>query len=116
MTMTENKYNKRFDEDYKREIVRLVDELSKSPTQVAEDIGVTSQTIRAWVKKFGKDSSDAFPGKGRLHPADEELRQMKKTIKDLEEENLILKKLWPSSQRTGSKVPVHLGSPLQIFR
>lgn len=92
MTMTENKYNKRFDEDYKREIVRLVDELSKSPTQVAEDIGVTSQTIRAWVKKFGKDSSDAFPGKGRLHPADEELRQMKKTIKDLEEENLILKK------------------------
>lgn len=92
MTMTESKYNKRFDEDYKREIVRLVDELSKSPTQVAEDIGVTSQTIRAWVKKFGKDSSDVFPGKGRLHPADEELRQMKKTIKDLEEENLILKK------------------------
>ena len=92
MTTTESKYNKRFDEDYKREIVRLVDELSKSPTQVAEDIGVTSQTIRAWVKKFGKDSSDAFPGKGRLHPADEELRQMKKTIKDLEEENLILKK------------------------
>ena len=92
MTMTESKYNKRFDEDYKREIVRLVDELSKSPTQVAEDIGVTSQTIRAWVKKFGKDSSDVFTGKGRLHPADEELRQMKKTIKDLEEENLILKK------------------------
>ena len=90
--MTENKYNKRFEENYKREIVRLVDELSKSPTQVAEDIGVTSQTIRAWVKKFGKDSSDVFPGKGRLHPADEELRQMKKTIKDLEEENLILKK------------------------
>ncbi len=90
--MTENKYNKRFEENYKREIVRLVDELGKSPTQVAEDIGVTPQTIRTWVRKFGKDGSDAFPGKGRLHPADEELRQMKKTIKDLEEENLILKK------------------------
>jgi transposase len=90
--MTENKYNKRFEENYKREIVRLVDELGKSPTQVAEDIGVTPQTIRTWVRKFGKDGSDAFPGKGRLHPADEELRQMKKAIKDLEEENLILKK------------------------
>jgi transposase len=90
--MTESKYNKRFDDDYKREIVRLVDELSKSPTQVAEDIGVAPQTIRAWVRKFGKDGSDAFPGKGRLHPADEELRQIKKTIKDLEEENEILKK------------------------
>ena len=82
--MTENKYNKRFEENYKREIVRLVDELGKSPTQVAEDIGVTPQTIRTWVRKFGKDGSDAFPGKGRLHPADEELRQMKKAIKDLE--------------------------------
>ena len=90
--MTENKYNKRFEENYKREIVRLVDELGKSPTQVAEDIGVTPQTIRTWVRKFGKDGSDAFPGKGRLHPADEELRQMKKAIKDLEEENLIFKK------------------------
>lgn len=113
--MAESKHKKRFDNDYKREIVRLVDELGKSPTQVAEDIGVT-QTIRSWVRKFGKEGSDAFPGKGKLHPADEELRQMKKAIKDLEEENLILKKLWPSSPRTGSKVPIHLGPPLRIFR
>ena len=90
--MTESKYKKRFDNDYKREIVRLVDELGKSPTQVAEDIGVSPQTVRAWVRKFGKADSDAFPGKGKLHPADEELREMKKKIKDLEEENLILKK------------------------
>ncbi|MDD4693037.1 MAG: transposase [Firmicutes bacterium] len=88
----ENKYHKRFDDDYKREIVRLVDELGESPKQVAEDIGVTPQTVRAWVRKFGKASSDVFPGKGKLHPADDELRQMKKRIKDLEEENLILKK------------------------
>ena len=50
------------------------------------------QTVRAWVRKFGKSDSDAFPGKGKLHPGDEELREMKKKIKDLEEENLILKK------------------------
>ncbi len=92
MSMAESKYKKRFDVNYKREIVRLVDELGNSPTQVAEDIGVTPQTVRTWVRKFGKEGSEAFPGKGKLHPADEELRQMKKTIKDLEEENLILKK------------------------
>ena len=91
-TMTASKYRKRFDDNYKREIVRLVDELGKSPTQVAEDIGVTPQTSRTWVKKFGKGGSDVFPGKGNLHPADEELRQMKKKMRDLEEENLILKK------------------------
>ncbi len=90
--MAKSKYSKRFEENYKKEIVRLVDELGKSPRQVAEDIGVSPQTVRAWVRKFGKDGSAAFPGRGKLHPADEELRQMKKTIRDLEEENLILKK------------------------
>ena len=91
-TMTESRFHKKFDEEYKREIVRLVEELGKSPKQVAQDIGVTAQTVRTWVKEFGKSSSDVFPGKGNLHPADEELRQMKKEIADLEEENLILKK------------------------
>jgi transposase-like protein len=39
--MAKNKYRKRFDDDYKRKIVQLVDELGKSPTQVAQDIGTT---------------------------------------------------------------------------
>lgn len=47
--MAERKHKKRFDNDYKKEIARLVDELGKSPTQVAKDIGVTAQTIRSWV-------------------------------------------------------------------
>jgi transposase len=91
-TMTESKFHKKFDEEYKREIVRLIEELGKSPKQVAEDIGATAQNVRTWVKEFGKSSSDAFPGKGKLYLADEELRQMKKKIKDVEEENLILRK------------------------
>lgn len=64
-------------------------QLGSSPTQVAEDIGVTSQTIRNWVRKFGKEGSEAFPARAS-YPAGEEPRQMKTTIKDLEEESLIL--------------------------
>jgi transposase-like protein len=41
-TMAESKYNKRFDPEYKKEIVRLVEELDQSPVQVANDIGVTA--------------------------------------------------------------------------
>ena len=89
--MKESKFHKKFDDEYKREIVRLVEELGSSRKQVAEDIGVTPQNVRKWVKKLGKSSSEAFPGKGKLPPADEALRQKKKKIKDLEEENLILK-------------------------
>jgi putative transposase len=74
--MANNKYNRQFDPAHKKEIVPLV----------AKDIDVTPQTVRNWVKQYGKGDTKAFPGKGHLHPADEELRQMKKQLKDLEEE------------------------------
>lgn len=99
--MAGSKYAKRFDPEYKKEIVRLVEELGQSPNQVADDIGVTSQTVRTWVRKYGTSDSEAFPGKGHLHPADQELREMKKKIKNLEEENAILKKAMAIFTRDG---------------
>ncbi len=97
----------RFNKEYKQEMVRLVTEAGKKPAEVAEDIGVTATTIRTWVKQFAAHGDEAFPGKGNLHPADEEARKMQKRIRDLEEENAILKKLWPSSPRTGSKILIY---------
>ncbi len=90
--MSENKYHRRFDPEYKKDIVRLVEELGKSPAEVAKDIGVTPTSVRRWVLQYGTHGSAAFPGKGKLHPEDEEIRKLKKRNKDLEEENAILKK------------------------
>ena len=42
----------KFTNDYKKEIVRLITELGKKPSEVAEDIGVTATTVRRWVKQF----------------------------------------------------------------
>ena len=44
--------------------------------------------------------SDPFPGKGRLRPADEELRQLKKELKRCKAgAGHIKKKPWPFSRR-----------------
>ncbi len=48
--------------------------------------------MRTWVKQFSTHGDAAFPGKGNLRPADDEARKMQRKIKDLEEENAILKK------------------------
>jgi transposase len=90
--MSGSKYHKQFDPEYKKEMVRLVEELGKSPVKVAKDIGVTATSVRRWVKQYGNQGKDSFPGKGNLHPADEEVRKRDKRIRDLEEENAILKK------------------------
>ena len=90
--MPGSKYHKKFDPEYKKEMVRLVEELGKSPADVAEDIGVTATSIRRWVKQYGVHGDAAFPGKGNLHPANEAMRKRDKRIKELEKENAILKK------------------------
>lgn len=85
--------NKReFSVEYKKEIVKLVTEQGKKATHVAKDIGVSEVSIRRWVKEYGIHGNNAFPGKGKLRPDDEELRIIKKRMADLEEENAILKK------------------------
>lgn len=81
-----------FSVEYKKEIIKLVTEQGKKATHVAKDIGVSEATIRRWVKEYGTHGDDAFPGKGKLRPEDEELRKLKKRMADLEEENAILKK------------------------
>jgi transposase len=90
--MSGSKYHKKFDPEYKKEMVRLVEELGRSPADVAKDIGVTATSIRRWVKQYGVHGDAAFPGKGNLHPANEAMRKRDKRIKELEEENAILKK------------------------
>lgn len=82
----------KFTKEYKQEIVRLVTELGKTPTEVAKDIVVTPTTVRKWVRQFSIHGEDAFPGKGNLHPEDAEKRRLEKENRDLREEVAILKK------------------------
>lgn len=76
----------------RKKIVRLITELGKKPSEVAEDIGVTATTVRRWVKQFSIHGDDAFPGKGNLRSADARERELQKEIQNLKEENAILKK------------------------
>ena len=79
--MSGSKYHKQFDPEYKKEMVRLVEELGKSPADVAKDIGVTSTSVRRWVRQYGNQGEAAFPGKN-LYPTDEAVRKRDKRIKN----------------------------------
>lgn len=91
--MSSSKHHKRYEPERKKEMVRLVQELGRSPVEVAKEAGITTTSLRRWIKEYGNDADpNVFSGKGKQHPADEEIRRIKRRIQELEQENAILKK------------------------
>lgn len=83
---------RKYTKEFKEEIVQLVTKQGKTQKEVSEDLSINPSTISKWVSEYSEDRENAFPGNGKLKPNDEEIRLMKKRMKDLEEENAILKK------------------------
>lgn len=82
----------RYSKDFKLEAVRQVVEDKKSAAQVARELGINVNTMRLWVQQYRKNKDEPFVGSGNLHSDDKHIRDLERRIKDLEEENEILKK------------------------
>lgn len=91
---------RRFDREFKREAVKLATRGDKPLTHVARDLGISTNVLSRWKRQLTDDPSFAFPGKGHLKPADEELRKLKKELRDVTEERDILKKALAIFSRT----------------
>jgi transposase len=71
--MTQNHKPKVYTAEFKREAVRLLETSGKSGTQVAQELGVSDNSLYTWRKQLAEQGETAFPGKGQQTPADEEL-------------------------------------------
>lgn len=83
---------KRYDKEFKLHAVKQVTELKKPATQVASDLDIAYQTLCKWIQKYKENQVEPFVGSGNLRSDDQALRDMEKRLRDLEEENAILKK------------------------
>jgi transposase len=83
---------KRFTRDFKIETVRLVTDSDLTVVEVAEDLGIHPNTLYKWVRQFGDNPEEAFPGKGKQTSEAEQLRLLKRENQRLRMERDILKK------------------------
>ena len=90
--MSEGKIRRRYDRAFKEGAVRLVVEDGQTLAGTARDLGITETMLTRWRKEYLADREQAFPGKGRMKPEEQELHRLKKRISDLEQERDILKK------------------------
>ena len=80
---------RQFTPEYKREAVRLADDLGNS-SQAARDLGISANLIHRWRRQVREDGSRAFPGNG--NPRDEEIARLKRELRRSQEQVAILKK------------------------
>ena len=80
---------KRYNQDFKADIVRLIHQEKRSVASIVNDFGVSEQTVRNWLKenRTSKDSD-----KVRIAQLEAELKAKNKKIADHEMTIEILKK------------------------
>ena len=83
---------RRFSREFKVEAVRLVRERGVSVSQASRDIDVHENVLRKWVKEFGADPKQAFPGHGQQKPEQLEIDRLRREVAKLKAERDILKK------------------------
>jgi transposase-like protein len=79
--------------EFKQETVRLVKSTGKSCSQIERELGITPFLLSKWVKQFGEQGEQAFPGKGHQTGIEEELHQLRRENEILRQERDILKKV-----------------------
>src|SRR6186713_2540821 len=83
---------RKFSREFKIEAVKLVRERGVSVAQAARDLDVHENVMRKWVKEFGSDPAQAFPGQGQMKPEQQETERLRRENNRLRAERDILKK------------------------
>jgi transposase len=86
---------RKFSREFKLEAVKLVRERGVSAAQAARDLDVHENVLRKWVREFGSDPVQAFPGHGQMKPEQQEIERLRREVIKLKAERDILKTYGP---------------------
>jgi len=90
--METEKRRKKFDRQFKIDAVSMVINGERTVAEVARDLGIKADVLYRWKREFSREKTEAFPGKGRLGPQEEELRRLRCELEQVKEDREILKK------------------------
>ena len=81
-----------YSKEFKEEAIKLVLEGKKSQQKISQELGVANTTLSGWVRKYRQRPELGIKASLSPSEADLELKRMAKEIREMREENEILKK------------------------
>ena len=81
---------KRYNREFQLQACRLVVDQGYTIKEAAERLGISTWTIREWIKKYR--SKGELPAADQPVPEAEELKRLRKEVKQLQLKNELLKK------------------------
>jgi transposase len=91
----ERKTRRHYDQQFKVDAVRLLEESGRPLAEVARELGIGRSELRRWKKQQyrpGQPASAVFPGNGNISPEKKELEELRRELARVKEEREILKK------------------------
>ena len=71
---------KTYDREFKLSTVKMIVEGGMSVSRVSRDLGINENSLHNWKRAYLEDQQNAFPGKGKMKPKEEELRNLKREL------------------------------------
>jgi transposase len=83
---------RKFSREFKIEAVRLVREGGQTIAETARELEINANLLGRWKRELTDDGEQAFPGKGRMKPLEDEVRRLQRELKRVRQERDFLKK------------------------
>ena len=82
----------KYDPAYKLQICQAVESGTATVPEISRETGINENTLYGWMKRYRENRDKPFVGSGNILPEKEEMVRLRRELKNLREENEILKK------------------------
>lgn len=81
-----------YSKEYKEQVCKRIIEGGEKASQVSLELDLHENTVYNWVRTYKDRNGRAFVGSGNIKPEEADIKRLQREIKELQEENEILKK------------------------